>query len=106
MRILLAAGLLAAATLLAPRPASAQANSNVAYQNSLLARSLSSSDQAFCSARASSKDAMDACHVTRLLLADAAAHQDAGFPPLADIKYTSGKAEMSQILDLMTKYGG
>jgi hypothetical protein len=49
---------------------------------------------------------MNACHVTRLLLADAAAHKDAGFPPLTDIQYTSGKAEMNQVMDLMTKYGG
>jgi len=108
VRILLALAFLAAAAPLAPRPASAQAdgNANVAYQNALLSRSLSSDDQSFCASKAGSKDAQDACRVTRLFLADAAAGKDAGFPPLADIKYTTSKAEISRILDLMTKYGG
>lgn len=93
----------AASAVLASIPAFAQVS--VAYQAALLARPLSAADQSFCNVKATSQNERDACHVTRLFLADAAAHQDKGFPPLADIKYTSG-AEMSQVMDLMTKYGG
>ena len=96
--------LAAAATVLASGAAFAQAS--MAYQAALLARPLSGADQSFCSGKASTQDAMDACHVTRLFLVDAAARQDKGFPPMADIKYTKSQAEISQVMDLMTKYGG
>ena len=92
--------------LLAVRPAFAQANPNVAYQNALLARPLTASDQAYCAGKTSAQNDRDACHVTRLLLADASNGQDKGFPPLADIKYALSQAEISRILDVMSKYGG
>jgi hypothetical protein len=95
-----------ALTIVASAPAFAQANPNVAYQSALLSRSLSAADQTFCAGKGGSQDDQNACHVTRLLLADAARNQDKGFPPLTDIRFTAGKAETSQILDLMTKYGG
>jgi hypothetical protein len=96
----LAPGLFAAA------PAAAQANADVSYQTALLARPLSAADQTYCAGKTSSQNDADACHVTRLFLVDAAAGQDKGFPPLADIKYAVNQAEISRIMDVMTKYGG
>ncbi len=92
--------------VLSAKSAFAQANPNVAYQNALLARALSPADQSFCAGKASSQDDLDACHVTRLLLSDVNSKQERGFPPLTDIKYTANRAEISRILDTMTKYGG
>lgn len=81
-------------------------NPNVAYQNALLARPLTPAVKAFCDARApAGSSAYDACKVTRLALADFAAGQDKGFPPMADPHYTT-KAEFGQLMDLMTKHGG
>ena len=94
-----------ALALMGARPASAQVNANVAYQSTLLAGTLSASDQAICSGKASSKDEHDACRLTRLLLIDIANHRDKGVPPLADIKYTVSQGEISAIGDLYTKYG-
>lgn len=94
-----------ALALLGARPASAQANPNVAYQNTLLKGTLSASDQGICDGKASGKDQQDACKVTRLLLLDIANHRDKGVPPLADIKYTVSQGEISAIGDLYTKYG-
>jgi hypothetical protein len=95
-----------ALTLGAAGSAAAQSNQHVAYQNALLARSLSSADKAFCDGKAGNDAAArDACHVTRLFVSDIGANQDSGFPPMTDIKYAS-KAETGQILDRMTKYGG
>lgn len=103
MRARAAVFLAAAATVFAP---AAFAQASLSYQAALLARPLSGADQSFCSGKAGSQDERDACHVTRLFLADAAAHQDKAFPPLADIKYTKNQGEISQVMDLMTKYGG
>jgi hypothetical protein len=96
--------LAAAATVLASSAALAQVS--MAYQAALLARPLSAADQSYCDGKTSSQDDRDACHVTRLVLADIAAHQDKGYPPLATIIYTMSGAERSQIMDLMTKNGG
>ena len=105
MRVLIAFSVLAAG-LFAARPAAAQANPNVAYQAALLARPLSAADQSYCGAKTNSQNDRDACHVTRLFLADSAAGQDKGFPPLTDIKYAASQAEISRIVDVMSKYGG
>lgn len=111
MRYPLVALAAVAAALGAFAPAFAQGgNPNVAYQNALLARALTPDVKAYCDAKVgpqapNNQAAYDPCRVTRAFLADINAKQDRGFPPMADISYAS-KAEMSQILDAMSKYGG
>jgi hypothetical protein len=90
-------------TVVGALPAAAQTDP-AAYQAALLARPLSAADQAICAAKGGSQDQQDACHVTRLLLADLAAGQVKSFPPLADIKYTVNQGELSRVFDTMTKF--
>jgi hypothetical protein len=87
--------------------ARAQDNPNVAYQNALLARPLTPAAKAFCDQAGlqAGTPAYAACKVTRLALADLAAGLARGFPPMTDPHYAS-KAELNQLFDLMTKYGG
>lgn len=79
----------------------AAAQDDLAYQKALLARPLPPADKAVCDAKAGAGNpaAYDACRVTRLFLADINARREQGFPPLADIKYTTSKAEMALIVD-------
>ena len=82
--------------------AAAQGQSDVAYQNALLARSLSPADKAICEGKAGAgSPAFDACKVTRLFVSDINAGQEKGFPPLADIKYAVDKVEKGKIMDRM-----
>ncbi len=83
--------------------ASAQSESDVAYQNSLRARALSAADKEFCVAKtgAESGKEFDACRITRLFLADINAGKDKGVPPLTEIKFARDKDERGKIIDRM-----
>lgn len=87
-------------TLGVAQSAFAQDSPDVVYQNSLLARSLSASDQAICEAKAGAgTPGFEACRVTRLFLADINAGRDKGVPPMAHIKYAVDVAEKNKILE-------
>lgn len=91
-------------TLGAAVSASAQDHPNVAYQKTLLARSLETdTDKEICARKADAGDtaAQNACRVTRLFLADIQAKKvnDRIFPPMADIKYTVNKPERLTIME-------
>lgn len=101
MRLMLSAALLSAVAALAAAQDSAK---HVAYQNALLARPVPAAVQSFCAGK--SGPDYDACRVTRLFLADLAAKRDQGFPPMADLSYTSGKAESDLLVGALGKYGG
>lgn len=96
-------------TLGASVPAAAQDHPGVVYQKSLLARvPLPAGDKLICDAKAGAvKVPRDACHVTRLFIADinAGRHRDDKvfppmvFPPMTDIKYTVNQAEIEKIMN-------
>lgn len=83
--------------------ASAQDHPNVAYQKTLLARSLSAADKEICDRKAGAGDAVaqNECRVTRLFIADMNAGKvdEKIYPPLANIKYAVSKVERERIMD-------
>lgn len=93
-------------TLLAAGPAHAQDKDkmrHIRYQDALLARSLDSTNKAYCDGKlgeesASNKTEYDKCHVTRLFLVDLTDGTNQGFPPMVEIKYSRSKAEMNMIV--------
>lgn len=102
MRIALAAVVVA---LAAAAAYAQQGQQFVAYQKALLARAVPPAVQSYCSPRfGSSGPDYDACRVTRLFLSDLAAGRAQGYPPMADIKYTSTQAEQDAIVAAVQKY--
>lgn len=82
--------------------AAAQEHPDVIYQNSLLARSLSNTEKAFCDERVGTGNASahDDCRVTRLFLADFKEGKSGGkFPPRARPKYAKDIAEKEIIIN-------
>lgn len=102
MKIPLYLGVLA--LTLAASAASAQENPRVAYQNSLLARTLSSEDTQLCDERVGARSdenaaAYDQCKVTRLFVSDLKQKKPTpGVPPMLKGAYLN-KIEIALVAD-------
>lgn len=90
-------------TMSAAANAAAQEPPEVVYQNSLLARPLTSPDKEFCDGIAGEAKSVerDRCHITRQFIADLNAGRKNEVPPKLNIRYARDKAEKLKIMDAL-----